>query len=358
MEIPSTILIREENSEDQTAVFQLLNLAFNQAEEAFLVDRLRNSAAFIPSLSLVAVFENKIVGHLLFTKIKIISDGQQATAALALAPLSVLPEFQKQGIGKQLVEEGLQKATELGYNAVIVLGHEHYYPRFGFLPADQWHIEPPFNVPPQNFMALELVPDVLQRVSGMVEYAPEFNILSPKVTNGVIVETERFILKPLTYDQLVKYVQCDNSLETELNLNKSSRIVSTDLKEAFEQTIFPNVTDKTKNYLYLTIWTAISKTDNKMVGDICMYGEPNAAGGVEIGYGTYDEFRNKGFMTEIVSGMIKWVAIQPIVKSIIASTDKTNTASFKVLEKNGFIKTGETATLFNWKLTIDNGTNI
>lgn len=183
----------------------------------------------------------------------------------------------------------------------------------------------------------------------------KFTRLSPKVTNGIITETERFILKPLTYDQLVKYVQCDNSLETELNLNRSSRVISPDLKEAFEQTIFPNVADKSKNYLYSTIWTAISKTDNKMVGDICMYGEPNAEGEVEIGYGTYDEFQNKGFMTEIVSGIIKWIAAQSIVKSIIASTDKANTASFKVLEKNGFIKTGETETLFNWKLTMNDG---
>ena len=160
-------------------------------------------------------------------------------------------------------------------------------------------------------------------------------------------------MKPLSYDQLVKYVQCDNSLETELNLNRSSRVISIDLKEAFEQTIFPNMADKTRNYLYSTIWTVISKTDNKMVGDICMYGEPNAKGEVEIGYGTYDEFRNKGFMTEIVHGITRWIAAQSIVKSIIASTDKVNTASFKVLEKNGFIKMGETETLFNWKLTID-----
>lgn len=186
----------------------------------------------------------------------------------------------------------------------------------------------------------------------------KFMRLSPKVTNGTIMETERFILKPLTYDQLVKYVQCDNSLEIELNLNRSSRVISPDLKEAFEQTIFPNVADKSKNYLYSTIWTAISKTDNKMVGDICMYGEPNAEGEVEIGYGTHDEFQNKGFMTEIVSGIIKWIAAQSIVKSIIASTDKVNTASFKVLEKNGFIKTGETATLFNWKLTVGDVKNI
>ncbi|MEH6535957.1 MAG: GNAT family protein [Psychroserpens sp.] len=169
-----------------------------------------------------------------------------------------------------------------------------------------------------------------------------------------MIETERLILKPLTYEQLVKYIKCDNSLEIELKLNETSRTISSELKEAFEQTILPNVADKSKNYLYSTLWTAISKIDNKMVGDLCIVGEPNADGEIEIGYGTYDEFQNKGFMTEIVSGMIEWAKNQPEIKAIVASTDKTNTASFKVLEKNSFIKIGETGSLFNWKWEMGN----
>jgi [ribosomal protein S5]-alanine N-acetyltransferase len=169
-----------------------------------------------------------------------------------------------------------------------------------------------------------------------------------------MIETQRLILRPLTHEQLMKYAKCDNTLETELNLNKTSRTISEELKEALEQTILPNVADKSKNYLYSTIWTAISKTENKMVGDICIYGEPNANGEIEIGYGTYDEFQNKGFMTEIVKGIIDWVKTQIKVKSIIASTEKTNVASFKVLEKNNFTKIGETEALFNWKLEMNN----
>lgn len=167
-----------------------------------------------------------------------------------------------------------------------------------------------------------------------------------------MIETDRLILQPLTYKQLIKYIKCDNSLEAELGLNENSRTISTELKEAFEQTILPNVADKTKNYLYSTLWTAISKAENKMIGDLCIVGEPNADGEIEIGYGTYEEFQNKGFMTEIVSGIITWAKLQPIVKSIIASTDKTNLASSKVLEKNYFIKMGETETSFSWKLEI------
>lgn len=165
-----------------------------------------------------------------------------------------------------------------------------------------------------------------------------------------MIETERLILKPLTYEQLVKYIQNDDSLEAEFELNKTSREISPELKEAFEQTILPNVADKSKNYLYSTLWTAISKADNKMVGDICIVGEPDANGEIEIGYGTYEEFRKRGFMTEAVSGMIKWAKDQPGVRSVFAATEKTNNASFSVLQNNNFIRVGETESCFNWQL--------
>lgn len=168
-----------------------------------------------------------------------------------------------------------------------------------------------------------------------------------------MIETERLLLQPLTYEQLVKYAKCDNSLEKELGLKESSRTISAELEEALAQTILPNVADTKKNYLYSTIWTAISKAENEMVGDLCIYGEMNANGEIEIGYGTYNEFQKKGFMTEIVKGIIDWVSTQRGVKSIIASTDKSNVASFKVLEKNNFVKIGETETLFNWKLAMN-----
>lgn len=167
-----------------------------------------------------------------------------------------------------------------------------------------------------------------------------------------MIETQRLILKPLTYSQLEKYAQCDNSLEKELNLNPSSRTISTELREALENTILPSVADMTKNYLFVTLWTAISKDEHKMVGDLCIIGEPNADGEIEIGYGTYDEFQGKGYMTEMVSGIIEWARTQATVKAVIASTEKTNTPSFKVLEKNNFSKIGETGNYFNWKLEL------
>jgi RimJ/RimL family protein N-acetyltransferase len=164
------------------------------------------------------------------------------------------------------------------------------------------------------------------------------------------IETNRLTIIPLTYDQLVKYIQVDNSLEDELNLNPTSRSISPELKEALEQTILPAVADSDKNYLFSTLWTIILKSENKMVGDLCFVGEPNDDGEIEIGYGTYESFRGKGFMTEAVGGLTGWAKKQPGVKAIVASTDKDNIASFTILTRNNFIKTGETETMFNWSL--------
>lgn len=148
-----------------------------------------------------------------------------------------------------------------------------------------------------------------------------------------MIETPRLILIPLTYDQLLKYIRCDHSLEAELNLQPSSRKISTELKEALEQTILPNVADPNKNYLYSTLWTAVLKEENSMVGDLCIIGEPNAAGEIEIGYGIYDEYKDRGYMTEIVSGLIRWAKSETRVLAVVASSEETNFASSKVLEK-------------------------
>ncbi len=167
-----------------------------------------------------------------------------------------------------------------------------------------------------------------------------------------MIETERLIIKPLTLEQLIKYIRLDNSLEKELNLNSSSRSISPELKEALEQTILPNVADLNKNYLFSTLWTIILKGENRMVGDLCFVGEPNDEGEVEIGYGTYEEFRKRGFMTEAVGAMVKWAEKQPNIRSIIASTEKSNIDSFSILERNNFIKYAETGTFYNWRFRI------
>lgn len=166
--------IRQENKDDINVVFEVNKLAFGQDNEANLVELLRQSKAFIPELSLVATLDNKIVGHILFTKIQIVNDDKSETESLALAPMAVRPEFQNKGIGKQLIKHGLDKARELKHKSVIVLGHEHYYPKFGFVPADKWNIKSPYEVPTNVFMALELVTDGLKNTNGLVKYPKEF----------------------------------------------------------------------------------------------------------------------------------------------------------------------------------------
>ena len=90
-----------------------------------------------------------------------------------------------------------------------------------------------------------------------------------------------------------------------------------------------------------------------MIGDLCFVGEPNENGEIEIGYGTYEEFQKRGFMTEAVDGMIQWAKKQPAVKSIIAATqEKVTLPLYLVLLKNGFIKTGETDLLLKWQLIL------
>ena len=138
------LTIRQENKNDYEEVYKVIKTAFETAEhsdgnEQDLVVALRKSDNFIPKLSLVAVMDNKIVGYILFTKIKI---GKQEE--LSLAPLGVLPEYQKQGIGSVLIQEGHKKAKELGYHYSVVLGSEKYYPKFGYIPAKEYGIVAPF----------------------------------------------------------------------------------------------------------------------------------------------------------------------------------------------------------------------
>ncbi|OJJ14048.1 GNAT family N-acetyltransferase [marine bacterium AO1-C] len=165
--------IREENQEDYPQIYQLNALAFGQKNESKLVEKLRQTAHYIPELSLVATIEEKVIGFILFTHIQII-ENKLSYPSLALAPMAVHPDFQKEGIGSQLVKAGLDKAQKLGHPSVIVLGHPQYYPRFGFVSAARWNIRCPFEVPQEVFMALELNPGSLDDTSGIVRYADAF----------------------------------------------------------------------------------------------------------------------------------------------------------------------------------------
>ena len=174
-----TVSIRQEAPEDQVTVHQVIKRAFadvaeSDQSEAEMVDRLRLSDAFIPELSLVAVKNDEIVGHILFTKLVIRSGELAFEGALALAPVSVDPAHQGQGIGGRLIEEGHAIARRLGYAGVVLLGHAGYYPRFGYERASGFGIQSPWEVPDENYMALELVPGGLKTARGLVEYPRAF----------------------------------------------------------------------------------------------------------------------------------------------------------------------------------------
>lgn len=169
-----SIQIRQETNEDHTAVYEVVKKAFEDMDhsdhdEHNLVNRLRKSMSFIPELSLVAVEDGNIVGHIMFTEIIV---GQHTL--ITLAPISVLPEKQNKGIGSLLIKEGHQIAAQLGYKGSVVLGHDEYYPKFGYVKAIEYRIEAPFEVPDENFMAMELVAGGLSEVHGMVEYDKAF----------------------------------------------------------------------------------------------------------------------------------------------------------------------------------------
>jgi putative acetyltransferase len=163
-------LIRPETAADHEAVRRVNRLAFGQDQEARLVDALR--AGGYVRLSLVAEQGGQVVGHILFSDLPILTDAGTAPA-LALAPMAVLPDFQNQGIGSALVRRGLALCRERGHRIVVVLGHPHFYPRFGFSSNLAAALASPFGGG-DSWMAMELLPGALNGVTGQVRYPPPF----------------------------------------------------------------------------------------------------------------------------------------------------------------------------------------
>lgn len=167
------LLIRDEHPGDYDTIRKLNQLAFQGDQEARLVDDLRNDGAVVASL--VAVEEDQIVGHVLFSDITIETEAG-VLHALALAPMAVLPDHQRRGIGSALVRHGLELCRERGNSIVLVLGISRIYPRFGFSAELAKNLRGPYSG--DAWMALELIPGALAGVRGTVRYSKAFEVFS------------------------------------------------------------------------------------------------------------------------------------------------------------------------------------
>ena len=166
------LTIRRETPEDIDSIHYVNEQAFGQKGEAELVEKLRNRAAL--TLSLVAVQKSEIVGHILFSPVTMESESS-SFEAITLAPMAVLPAYQRKGIGSQMVQVGLEECRRLGHEIVVVVGHPDYYPRFGFVPAKPKGISCEFEVPNEAWMVLELREGALAGRKGTVKFQPEFH---------------------------------------------------------------------------------------------------------------------------------------------------------------------------------------
>ncbi|MFQ5997172.1 MAG: GNAT family N-acetyltransferase [Dehalococcoidales bacterium] len=165
------LTIRPETPEDVDSIRYVNKQAFSQENEAELIEKLRNRGVL--TISLVAIQDGEIVGHIAFSPVVIASECSNFEA-IALAPMAVLPAYQGKGIGSQMVRAGLEECLRLGHEIIVVLGYPDYYPRFGFVLAGPRGIACEFEVPEEAWMILELRKGALNGRRGTVRFQPEF----------------------------------------------------------------------------------------------------------------------------------------------------------------------------------------
>ncbi len=171
------LYVRGEKPADHTEIFEINRLAFGREDEGNLVNDIRKTRSYEFGFSLVAVKEDKILGHVLFSKGFITHRGRRFKC-LVLGPVAVLPEHQRHGIGKALISEGLERAKEVGFGAVIVVGDPVYYAQFGFKPAVTMKLRTSLKIPDENFMAKEISRNALRGIIGTVMFPREFLTLA------------------------------------------------------------------------------------------------------------------------------------------------------------------------------------
>jgi len=164
-------IIRPETPEDVDSIRYVNEQAFGQENESKLIEKLRKRGVL--TISLVAIQDGEIVGHIAFSPVVLESECS-SFEAITLAPMAVLPTYQRKGIGSQMVRAGLEECRRLGHEIIVVLGHPDYYPRFGFVLARPKGIDCEFEVPEEAWMILELREGALAGRRGKVRFQPEF----------------------------------------------------------------------------------------------------------------------------------------------------------------------------------------
>ena len=165
------MIIRNERPEDIEKIWSINVEAFGGESEANLVDSVRESG--IPYISLVYEENHELVGHILFSQVELMGD-TSGLRIMGLGPMAVVPELQNKGIGSSLVKAGIQRCIDDGYDAIVVLGHPDYYPRFGFIPSIRYNIQSEYVVPDDVFMLLELRENSLKGKHGKIKYHDAF----------------------------------------------------------------------------------------------------------------------------------------------------------------------------------------
>jgi predicted N-acetyltransferase YhbS len=195
------ILLRLEEEKDYRIVEELTREAFWNfyvpgCNEHLLIHNLRNTKEYINSLDFVAVYNNRIVGSIIYVEAKILNDTKEYTI-LTFGPISVLPEYQNRGIGSTLINHTIEISKKLGYRAIIIYGYPEYYKRFGFIQSNNYNITNKDKKYPAALLVLELYQNALSGIEGIFDEGTfyEINEEETEIFDKVFSKKEKRITK-------------------------------------------------------------------------------------------------------------------------------------------------------------------
>jgi len=174
------IELRLEEEKDHRIVEEVTREAFWNVhipgcDEHLLIKNLRKTEEFVKDLDFVAVYENTIIGNIVYVETKITSS-EKESVVLTFGPISVLPKYQNKGIGTRLIEYTKKLAREMGYKAIVIYGDPEYYKRFGLIESIEYNIKNEEGKYPEALLVLELYPNSLNGINGIYEEGKIYDI--------------------------------------------------------------------------------------------------------------------------------------------------------------------------------------